>query len=281
MDEDKGATSVNRSERTLVNEAGRASHAPRFDERSIRRAQPAVPLGAGVASRRGLRRPRPLVMMAALAAVVGLVAGAVGASVYMSRRRAPQGAPAVETTRSEAPRGATAASEEELFKPAAGDLPDVSGAEAEPAAETSDAGSSSAADTDAGAASAADERAALRESLAGWLSATNARDIGRQMSYYDSRLEAFYLSRNTSARAVRAEKVRVFNSADHIDIQASGPAAIRLGPDARTATMRFRKRYRVTGGGRDHRGEVVQELRWRKTDDGWKIVSERDVRVLN
>ena len=274
MEQDRGATSVNRSERTLISEAGRASSSPRFDEGSIRRAQPAVPLGETGASRQGVRRPSPLVMLAALAAVVGLVAGAVGASVYMSRRASPRVAvaPAVETAQAAPPQTqpATAASEEELFKPAASDLPDVSPPEeTNPAAETGDS------------APAADEQAALREALGGWLSATNARDIGRQMSYYDSRLDAFYLSRNTSARSVRAEKVRVFNSADLIDIQAAGPAAIRLGPDARTATMRFRKRYRVAGGGHDRRGEVVQELRWRKTGDGWKIVSERDVRVLN
>ena len=270
MDEDKGATSVNRSERTLISEAERASRSPRFDERSIRRAQPAVPLDEAGASPGGVRRRRPLVMLAALAAVVGLVAGAVGASVYMSRR-APQRAsvtPAAESAQQTAP-PQPAASEEELFKPAAGDLPDVSPPEANPAAEMGDA------------VSAADEQAALREALSGWLDATNARDIGRQMSYYDSRLEAFYLSRNTSASAVRAEKVRVFNSADTVDVQANGPAAIRLGPGGRTATMRFRKRYRVAGGGRERRGEVVQELRWRKTGEGWKIVSERDVRVIN
>ncbi|HEX7175184.1 MAG TPA: hypothetical protein VF240_07865 [Pyrinomonadaceae bacterium] len=272
MEQDEGATSVNRSERTLISGAERASRSPRFDEGSIRRAQPAVPLGEAGATRRGLRRPSPLVMLAALAAVVGLVAGAVGASVYMSRRASPReaSAPAVETAQAAAPPSATAASEEELFKPAASDLPDVSPpAETTPAAETGDT------------ASADDEQATLREALGGWLSATNARDIGRQMSFYDTRLDAFYLSRNTSARSVRAEKVRVLGSADLIDIQASGPAAIRLGPDGRTAVMRFRKRYRVAGGGQDRRGEVVQELRWRKTGEGWKIVSERDVRVIN
>jgi len=223
-------------------------------------------------------------MLASLAAVVGIVAGAFGASVYMSRR-APQRAPAAETEQAAAQQPTASASEEELFKPAANDLPDVSPAEARPAAEAGDdAESSPTADGDAVAgrtASADDEQTALREALAGWLSATNERDIGRQMRYYDSRLEAFYLSRNTPARAVRAEKVRVFGSADTIDVQAGGPAAVRLGPDGRTATMRFRKRYRVAGGGQDRRGEVVQELRWRKTDEGWKIVSERDVRVLN
>jgi ketosteroid isomerase-like protein len=44
--------------------------------------------------------------------------------------------------------------------------------------------------------------------------------------------------------------------------------------------MRFRKKYAIEGGGEDRSGEVVQELRWRRTADGWKIVSERDLHVI-
>ena len=45
--------------------------------------------------------------------------------------------------------------------------------------------------------------------------------------------------------------------------------------------MRFRKKYAIEGGGEDRHGEVLQELRWERTDDGWKIVSERDLRVID
>ena len=46
--------------------------------------------------------------------------------------------------------------------------------------------------------------------------------------------------------------------------------------------MRFRKRYQIGGspGSSARTGEVLQELRWRRTPGGWKIVGERDVRVL-
>jgi hypothetical protein len=46
-------------------------------------------------------------------------------------------------------------------------------------------------------------------------------------------------------------------------------------------TMRFRKKYAIQGGGEDRRVEVVQELRWRRTGDRWKIVSERDLGVID
>jgi hypothetical protein len=44
--------------------------------------------------------------------------------------------------------------------------------------------------------------------------------------------------------------------------------------------MRFRKKYDVSNGQASRRGEVVQELRWQATAEGWKIFSERDIKVI-
>ncbi|HEX8352795.1 MAG TPA: DUF4440 domain-containing protein, partial [Pyrinomonadaceae bacterium] len=112
-----------------------------------------------------------------------------------------------------------------------------------------------------------------------WVAATNSRDVGRQMSYYAPRVEAFYLSRNAPREAVRAEKARLFARAASVNVEAA-PPEIRMSGDGRTAVMRFRKRYRIEGGEGSRSGEVLQELRWRRTDGGWKIVGERDLRVL-
>ena len=109
------------------------------------------------------------------------------------------------------------------------------------------------------------------------VSATNARDIAKQMSFYMPTLAAFYLARNVPRRAVRAEKARVFARADVVDVQAGAPEII-FRDTGRTAIMRFRKRYVISGGPQSRRGEVVQELRWQQTDRGWKIISERDGR---
>ena len=44
--------------------------------------------------------------------------------------------------------------------------------------------------------------------------------------------------------------------------------------------MRFRKSYVLGGPRGERRGAVLQELRWVLTADGWKILSERDAKVL-
>ncbi|HJR09322.1 MAG TPA: hypothetical protein VJ842_18830 [Pyrinomonadaceae bacterium] len=119
----------------------------------------------------------------------------------------------------------------------------------------------------------------LRRALEEWIAATNARDIERQMSFYPPVLRAFYLTRNAPRAAVRAEKERVFRNARTIDVRAAAPELI-FQEAGRAAVMRFRKRYVIEGGGQNRSGEVVQELRWQLTHDGWKIYSERDVRVI-
>lgn len=122
------------------------------------------------------------------------------------------------------------------------------------------------------------DRAALRAALDEWIAATNRRDLARQMTFYPPTLSAFYRERNVARSAVLAEKRRLFARAEVIDVQASTPEITLDGVD--TATMRFRKTYDIRGPQASRRGEVVQELRWTKTPEGWKITSERDVQVI-
>jgi len=119
----------------------------------------------------------------------------------------------------------------------------------------------------------------LRAALDDWIEATNRRDIDRQMSFYVPQLSAYYLTRNTPRSAVRAEKNRAFLNARSIDIRAAEPEIV-FQDSGQTAVMRFRKQYRIVDRSRTRSGEVIQELRWRRTSDGWRIYSERDIRVI-
>ena len=131
----------------------------------------------------------------------------------------------------------------------------------------------------AGNTAAANHVAALQNALSGWLDATNRRDIDGQMDFYLPKLKAFYLTRNTDKSAVRAEKNRVFAGVRSVDIRAREPEII-FQDGGLVAVMRFVKEYRVAKRSGSRSGAVIQELRWQRTGDGWKIFSERDVRVL-
>lgn len=121
--------------------------------------------------------------------------------------------------------------------------------------------------------------AELRRLLGEWIDATNKRDINNQMTFYMPRMKAYYLTRNVPRSLVRAEKNRVFAAARSIYIRAAEPEII-FQDGGRTAVMRFRKKYNVSNGRASRRGEVVQELRWQSTNEGWKIFSERDIKVI-
>jgi len=121
--------------------------------------------------------------------------------------------------------------------------------------------------------------ASLNKAFAGWIAATNAQDINRLMRFYSSGVDAYYRARNVSHEFVREDKLSQFRRADSIKVLTEKPE-ITIGPDEDVATMRFRKEYVVTQRGRERSGEVIQQLRWRRTREGWKIISERDVRVI-
>ena len=113
-----------------------------------------------------------------------------------------------------------------------------------------------------------------------WLEATLARDFVAQSTFYPERMDVFYLWRDVPKSAVIAERRRVFEQARTISIRIDPPQLL-VDPDARSGRMYFRKTYAIRGKGKLNRtGEVLQELRWAKQKDGWKIVSERDLRVI-
>jgi len=128
-------------------------------------------------------------------------------------------------------------------------------------------------------ARASSDDAVLTTALGDWVAATNSKDIEKQMSFYAPKLDTFYRRRNVSSSTVRNEKASLFARAREVNISTSAPE-IRYSQNALRASMRFRKVYLIDGGREARRGEVIQELVWRKTKNGWKVVGERDVKVI-
>ena len=258
------------SEKTIPNDPERTVVAPRFDRKSIQSAQPAVLLAAKPAGRR--KGPLTFVVLCVVAGVAGGLLGAFVLSSYQRKAR-----PVYQRTAQPAatlpPTAERGASQTPAAQPQT--APAVQTSPERPAQNSAAPPPS----VEPGTPPDADSQAALRGALDEWIAATNARDLSKQMSFYNPTVNAFYLSRNTSREAVRAEKARVLGAASAVDVRAGAPD-IKLSRDGRTAIMRFRKKYAVEGGGGERRGEVLQELRWRRTREGWKIVSERDLRVI-
>jgi ketosteroid isomerase-like protein len=117
--------------------------------------------------------------------------------------------------------------------------------------------------------------AVLGQALDELVKATNARDIDKVMAFYSPKLIFYYRSRSVTSETIRKDKARMFERAELIDVRAGAPE-VTLDRDGLTATMRFRKEYIVKIKDKVRHGEVLHELRWQRTDDGWRIIGERD-----
>lgn len=298
MEREERIDLVNPQEPKTLDERDKTLATPNFDENSIHHARPAVPLAHEARTTRSL----PLIALAVAAGLIGGIVGIFALNFYERRGAQPEPAQVNATTVSRpdeqrapaqqtqpvATNDSTSAQTNNAHTNAP--LPNAVVTRNDRAA---DAGPATNAQSDS-ATAPGDERSAqsnqrvagndetqeLRAALGEWITATNARDIDRQMKFYEPRIGAYYLSHNASREAVRAEKEHVFARASAVDVRAGDPE-ITLSPDGQTALMRFRKEYTIAGDGFDKSGAVIQELRWRRTPKGWRITSERDLRVVN
>ncbi|HEX6623840.1 MAG TPA: hypothetical protein VF064_09015, partial [Pyrinomonadaceae bacterium] len=230
MEQEPRATSVSPSEKTIPIDRDRTLVAPRFDEKSVQRARPAVPIARDAAGRFW---SSSMLVACIVAGLIGGVAGGLGLALYQKRNAVGSPPPAVAGAPStssspvvaavvdEAPPAAPAAASVEATAPASPSEVARAGEASAPAPEN---------EGEAARGPGGTEEAELRGALDGWIAATNARDIGRQMDFYGETVGAFYLTRNVPREAVRAEKTRVLGSADAIDIRAGRPA-VRLSRD--------------------------------------------------
>lgn len=285
MEEKAPITSVNHSQKTNPIDAERTVATPHFDASAVRQARPAVPL-AEIRAKRGW--PVTLIVLAVLAGLAGGILGGILSTGYLRRDGAQPAAQEV-SAKTVIPATDRAADETEASQPVA----EASNAEPAPPSSMLEATVESeakkpvndervqrAGEENSREAVAGKRQRELRAALNDWVAATNARNLGRQLSFYRPTMNAFYRRRNVSVAEVGADRARVFERAHSINIQAEAPN-IQLDPDGQTATMLFRKRYSIAGGGEDRSGEVLQELRWQLVDGKWRIISERDVRVVN
>ena len=135
------------------------------------------------------------------------------------------------------------------------------------------------ADGSSGGQNAQENLASLRGAFDAWLAATNARDLESLMKFYSLKMDAFHRSRDVSQDVVRADRKRLFQRADALEVKAGAPEIV-ISPDGRTASMLFTKESSMKLSGRERRSKVLQQLGWQLTGEGWKIVSERDIKVL-
>jgi serine/threonine protein kinase/ketosteroid isomerase-like protein len=240
-----------------------------LNETVVPEATPHEPVGQTKdgSKRRRKRRRTSFLPYAGLIAAIAAIAFSVGALLFVIRRTSP--------TRTASTNGVPPSSQAEVNTTSQATQPTSA---ASNTALTPNANAPQRNDSERPADDSRGAPAQLRSLLGEWVAATNARDVDKQLSFYAPVLEAFYLKRNVPRSAVRAEKARLNSLSSSVEVRIGEPET-HVSADGRAATMRFRKSWEFKGA-QPGSGEVMQELQWVKTEDGWKIKSERDVQVI-
>src|SRR5581483_10439314 len=197
---------------------------------------------AAISGSRGIRL-HPATLFILVAALLVFVVGAT----WLLMRRTPPDAEAVNVSTAASPRVSprpsprSAPPDQSEGAAAQATATPVNGVSPTPASSPEATPSVREERADA-AAETSNYEAAIRSMINGWLAATRAKDVDRQMNFYAPLVERYYLQTGVPREAVRADKARRFADADAIRLSTSEPE-ITLQQDGRTASVRFRKQY--------------------------------------
>jgi serine/threonine protein kinase len=120
----------------------------------------------------------------------------------------------------------------------------------------------------------------VRNLLSAWTESFKQKDLARQVDCYAPVLETYFLQHNVSRDVVQSNKSKAFAAIK--DVRAFKISDINIAfTSSATATVKFRKKW-DTGlvSGKTYAGEEIEQLQLANLDDGWKIVSEKELQVL-
>jgi hypothetical protein len=118
---------------------------------------------------------------------------------------------------------------------------------------------------------------AVNGRLKSWKNSIESRDLEKHLQYYADELETYYLASNVNRDFVRADRSRAFNQFDTFKLEIIN-VDINLESNE-TAIITFDKGWNFEKENDFSSGLVQQEIKMRKIDKQWLIVSERDLQV--
>jgi ketosteroid isomerase-like protein len=134
------------------------------------------------------------------------------------------------------------------------------------------------------ATSRSDDEASVQDAVEGWANAFRGRDADRFAAYYAPEVEQFFRKKNVSQSQILDTYQASFGKMDSLytyeisDLRVEFPDGTES-PSRATATYNKKWDTSQTDGKR-FSGEEVERLTFEKTEEGWKIVREDELRVL-
>ncbi|NNE68525.1 MAG: hypothetical protein HKN33_18300 [Pyrinomonadaceae bacterium] len=110
-----------------------------------------------------------------------------------------------------------------------------------------------------------------------WKALAESRSLSPYMRYYGPRVD-YYRKSGASRVFVRNDKRKAFSKYSTIRIRISG-MNVSVANDGKSASATFDKEWLFANTGTKQTGKVRSRLGFKKFDEDWKIVSERDIKV--
>ena len=120
----------------------------------------------------------------------------------------------------------------------------------------------------------------IRNLLSAWTESFIQKDLARQVDCYAPVLETYFLQHNVSRDVVQSNKFKAFAAIK--DVRAFKISDIDIAfTSSATATVKCRKKWDTgLASGKTYASEEIEQLQLANLDDGWKIVSEKELQVL-
>ena len=123
----------------------------------------------------------------------------------------------------------------------------------------------------------AELRKAIAARLKSWESSIETRDLEKNLQHYADQIETYYLASNTNRDVVRADREQAFKRFNELKLDIINVDINLETNDA--AIITFDKSWDFTDDSAFSNGLVQQEIRMRRIDKRWLIVSEKDLQV--
>lgn len=120
-------------------------------------------------------------------------------------------------------------------------------------------------------------RKSINARLKFWQASVEARDINKHLQFYADEIEFYYLSPNVGKDVVRADRERAFEQFDTLKMQLVNVDISLQSKDE--ATVIFDKTWDFKKAANFSNGLVQQEVKMRKIEKQWFIVSEKDLEI--
>jgi len=117
----------------------------------------------------------------------------------------------------------------------------------------------------------------INNRLNAWQASIETGNIDTHLQFYADRLETYYLSANVGKDVVRADRERAFEQFDKFKVQL-----INIDINLQTedlAIITFDKTWDFKKAASFSNGLVLQEIKMRKIEKKWMIVSEKDLQI--